>query len=65
MLHSKWDLCAAIAMASLIRVGPGPWNVIAVTSLPWEPHAQTLAATSHYHSLDVRTCQWLSFAKMR
>ena len=34
MLHRQWDLCATIAMASLIRVGP--WNVIAITSPPWE-----------------------------
>ncbi len=60
MLHRQWDLCAAIAMATLIRVGP--WNIIAVTSLPWEPHAQTPAATSRYHSLDVQTCLRASFA---
>ncbi len=60
MLHRQWDLGAAIVTACLIRVGP--WNVIAVTSRPWEPHAQTPGDTRHYHTLDVKTCLRGSFA---
>jgi hypothetical protein len=49
MLHRQWDLCAAIAMASLIRRS---MECHCRTSLPWELYAQTPAATSHYHLLD-------------
>ncbi len=40
MLHRQWDLCAAIATASLIRVGP--WNVIAIHHFPGNPMCKPL-----------------------
>ena len=59
----QWDLRAGNATTYSIRVGP--WNVIAVTSLPSGPHAQTPAATNQYRSLDVQARLLESFANMQ
>ena len=43
LLHRQWDLSAATATGSSIRVLL--WHVTAVTSVPREPHALTPAAS--------------------